>query len=121
MSVMIVHMYLTGAQGSSKWKYSTTFPFFLRDPNCNGLEEHLIDCPGSEIQNITSCSYASEVFCAGNYEITIVALRTQSSDVPSLLFTMYKSNIITTSSPFKVSAMMEMCDWKVETGNMKAG
>jgi hypothetical protein len=56
-----------GAQGSSKYISSRNFPFFLRRPNCNGSEEHLIDCPESEIQNIASCYYSSVVYCAGKY------------------------------------------------------
>ena len=81
--IMILYTILTGGQGSSRYKSWTTFPFFLRNPNCNGLEEHFIDCPGSEIENIASCSYTSVVLCAGIIfgEFCIyIAVRTQCSD-----------------------------------------
>ena len=71
-------LYLAGAQGSSKYISSRNFPFFLRRPNCNGSEEHLIDCPESEIQNIVSCYYSSVVYCAGKY----LAIRSHIIRVP---------------------------------------
>jgi hypothetical protein len=55
---------LTGAKGSYEYSYDHDFPFFLSEPNCNGNEEHLIDCPGSEIENITYCFWTSVVYCA---------------------------------------------------------
>ena len=57
--------FMTGSQGSSKFKSSATFPFILSGPNCSGSEQHLIECPGSEIEISTSCSYTSVVHCTG--------------------------------------------------------
>ena len=56
---------MTGAKGSYEYSYDHDFPFFLSEPNCNGNEEHLIDCPGSEIENITSCYMTAVVICGG--------------------------------------------------------
>ena len=59
------YIYFTGAQGSYEYNNYRTFPFFLRGPNCTGNEEHLVDCPNSEIENITSCYRTSIVHCPG--------------------------------------------------------
>ena len=59
-------IYNTGAERSFEYiSYNDTFPIFLSEPGCSGSEEHLINCQLSEIENITSCSYASVVHCAG--------------------------------------------------------
>ena len=61
------HFYfITDAVGLSLYVSSfETFPFFLGGPHCSGSEEHLIDCPLSEIRNITACYETSGVHCAG--------------------------------------------------------
>ena len=61
-----------GAEGSFEYKSLITLPFFLSGPNCSGSEQHLIDCPGSEIENSTSCSHTSVVHCSGINIITLL-------------------------------------------------
>ena len=63
--IHIILAHLTGAISSYEYYFGATFPFFLSQPNCDGSEEHLIDCPGSEIQNITSCYMTAVAYCAG--------------------------------------------------------
>ena len=62
-----IHLNLiTDAVGVSLYVNSLqTFPFFLGGPRCSGSEDHLIDCPLSEIKNITSCDDVCGVFCSG--------------------------------------------------------
>ena len=62
-----------GAKGSNEFKSLITFPFFLSGPNCSGSEQRLIDCPGSEIGNSTSCSYTSVVHCAGIHNVRLLS------------------------------------------------
>lgn len=42
-----------------------TFPYFVNKTNCNGSEEHLIDCPGTD--DMVGCKKikAAKVYCTG--------------------------------------------------------
>ena len=60
-----IHTFITYAEDSAGYTSTLpTFPFFLSGPHCSGSEEHLIDCPQSEIEHITSCDHTSGVSCA---------------------------------------------------------
>ena len=51
-----------------------TFPFLMSAIDCRGSEEHLIDCPHSEVGHIASChlhNVVSQVYCAGKCEANI--------------------------------------------------
>ena len=59
-------MHCTGAVGAHVRTSSVeSFQFLLRGLQCNGSEEHLTDCPRSEIESVASCSYVGVVYCAG--------------------------------------------------------
>ena len=75
--INIILAHLTGAKSSFEFSFGAMIPFFLSEPNCNGFEEHLIDCPGSEIQNITSCFMTAVAYCAGKIISITVTLSAQ--------------------------------------------
>ena len=63
----LLYTCLTGVEVSYGYNYITNFPLFLSDPNCFGFEDHLIDCPSSEIENVTFCFRTIAVQCRGIY------------------------------------------------------
>ena len=64
VSNFIIVIIFTDAEGSSRFLGSL---HTLSGPHCSGLEERLIDCPLSEIENISLCFHTSVVHCAGIY------------------------------------------------------